>query len=196
MITGASIGSLGDFICQVFLQGEDHELEYKRNWVFSSYGFLEIGFEAKLWYPLLDRIFGAQLSHSVAIKKVLCDQFIFSPVEVATFMTWTNFFDRKEKLTEKLKRDYVPAASTNVIFWIPVSYACFVWVPLKHRAVYSAFSAIAWDIFMSYATHNNLRDTMAKIYSHQALENETLSNIAPTQSVPQENISHKSYEPD
>lgn len=193
MLTGAGLGSLGDLICQFFLEGKDHEFKYTRNGVFSSYGFLEIGLVAKLWYPLLDRLFGAQLSHGVAVKKVLCDQLIFSPVEVGTFMTWTNILDSNEKLFDKLKRDYLPAASTNVIFWIPVSYVCFVWIPLKHRAVYSAFSAILWDIFMSYATHNNLRDTMQNLYQNQ--HKETLKNLTSKQTGTQENISHQSFKP-
>ena len=178
MITGASLGSLGDYICQTFLEGRDHELEYKRNGVFASYGFLEIGFEAKVWYPLLDRLFGARLSHSVAVKKVLFDQLIYSPFEMATFMSWTNLFDSKENLSDKLKRDYLPATYTNVIFWIPVSYTCFAWIPLKHRALYSALSAIVWDIFMSYATHNNLRDTLQHLYPNQSIPKETLTHIS------------------
>lgn len=163
MIIGGTLGAIGDCICQNFMQGEEHQYDKKRNAVICSYGFLEVGLEAAVWYPFLDKIFGSCLIRSVAIKKVLADQFGYSPVEMLVFMRWTNYFNGKEEFTQKIERDYIPAAVTNLCFWIPVGYVCFVFVPLKHRAVYAAACQVVWDAFMSYASHNNLRETLEKL---------------------------------
>lgn len=176
MITGGTLGTIGDCICQNFVQGEDHKYDKKRNAVISSYAFLEVGLEAAVWYPFLDRIFGSCLTRAAAIKKVLADQFGYSPIEMLAFMRWTNYFNGKEEFAEKIERDYIPAAITTLFFWIPVGYGCFVVVPLKHRAVYAATCQVVWDVFMSYASHNNLRETLQELFNRSKIMPKPMNN--------------------
>jgi hypothetical protein len=82
------MGLIGDFISQYCV--ENKKYDKKREIVVKSYGGVEVGFEAKLWLPILDKVFGSQMNVVNALKKMICDQIVYSPFERGVFMVWSN----------------------------------------------------------------------------------------------------------
>jgi protein Mpv17 len=161
MLSGLVMGAVGDWVCQALV--EEKTLDKKRNAVVGTYGALEIGVEAKMWLPMLDRILGPQMNTATAVKKMIVDQLTYTPIEMACFMKWTNKLEqRSEDFSEKMKRDYSLAVASSVVYWLPVSFVNFSFVPLKYRALYISFTTFLIDIFNSFASHNNLRQAFNK----------------------------------
>lgn len=162
MLSGFSISYLGDFFAQSFIEKKSHD--GKRGLVIGSYGALEIGFEGKLYLPLLDKIFGKQMNKFNALKKLMIDQIIYTPTETACFMKWTNSLEKRpETYEEKMSRDYIFLLGSNLLYWGPVSFINFCFVPIQYRALYVALTTLIIDTFSSFAAHNNLRETFQRI---------------------------------
>ncbi|OMJ78437.1 hypothetical protein SteCoe_21762 [Stentor coeruleus] len=159
--SGCFIGFIGDYIAQHVVEQKSYDK--KRGLVVSSYGGFEVGIEAKIWLPLLDRLFGSQMTKISALKKLSCEQLIYVPLELAFFMMWTNKLEHQpEKISEKFSRDYWLALGSSFSYWLPVSFLNFYLVPLQYRALYVSITTLIIDIFNSFASHNNLSKSFKK----------------------------------
>ena len=100
-----------------------------------------------------------------AVKKLLFDQILFIPAETACFMKWTySLEERPETYKEKMSRDYIYALGSNLLFWGPISFINFCFVPIQFRALYVAFTTLIIDTFTSFAAHNNLKETIERVF--------------------------------
>lgn len=154
------MAAFGDLIAQTVLERRP-KFDVKRNGVVASYGFLETVVEGHLWYGLLERVFGPSMTLRTSMLKMLFDQVLFSPMEVSSFMVWTHVMEgTQSSLSEKLWTDLPPTMLTSYIFWIPASLINFYVVPFHLRALYTGIMCIMWDTFMSFATHNKLRESL------------------------------------
>lgn len=149
-------------MAQRHLEKKNHD--QIRGLVVGSYGGLEIGFEAKVWLPLLDRVFGHQMTKVNAVRKLLFEQLLYTPIETACFMKWIYAVERRpESFHDKMSRDYLLTLTSNLGYWIPVSFINFYIVPIQYRALYVALTTLIIDTFTSFASHNNLKKSYETI---------------------------------
>mmetsp|Transcript_24786 Transcript_24786/g.43663 ORF Transcript_24786/g.43663 Transcript_24786/m.43663 type:complete len:117 (+) Transcript_24786:257-607(+) len=91
------------------------------------------------------------------LKKTIADNLIFQPAEIELLFAWIQIFEKpKESLWDKTARDFIPSFGYSFVFWWPISFAIFFYCPLKYRVLASDSVCILWDIFLSFAGHNNL----------------------------------------
>ena len=158
-----AISAFGDVVAQEVLESR-HRLDIHRNRVVAGYGFLETIIEGHLWFGLLERIFGPSMAFRTSLMKTAVDQFFFSPLEVSSFMVWTHVVERRKvpTLREKLAADLPTTLLTSYMFWIPASLINFYAVPYKFRALFTGCMCVIWDTFMSFASHNKLRESIRR----------------------------------
>jgi hypothetical protein len=145
----------GDLISQRLIENAPYDA--KRGQVVSSYGFFETIIEGHFWLNYLERTFGSRRTIKTALVKTAVDMAVFGPFEIAMFMAWTNKLEgNKMTLTEKVKNDYLIVLTNSYAYWLPTSIACFYFVPVHLRVLFSCVSSVVWDVFMSFATHNSM----------------------------------------
>ena len=159
-MTGLAVAALGDFISQSMI--ERKKVDIKRNVVVAGYGFTETLLEGHYWYGLLERLFGSKMNFRVSMMKMAVDQLVFSPLEVSSFMVWTHLIEGQTQpsLRQKLQWDLPPTMLVSYLFWCPASLVSFYFVPYPLRALYTCVMCVLWDTFMSYASHNVVKDAM------------------------------------
>ena len=87
LATTAFLNFAGDLICQLAL--EEGDFNYKRSATFTFLGFALVGPALHFWYLNLSK-FVATLglsSNTAAFASVLCDQLVFSPIFIGTFLS-------------------------------------------------------------------------------------------------------------
>lgn len=156
------ISAFGDVVAQRILESRP-QMDYTRNTVVASYGFIETIIEGHLWYGFLERVFGSSMSLRVSLLKATADQCFFSPLEVSSFMVWTHVVERrKSPMREKLVADLPTTLLTSYMFWVPASLVNFYVIPFRLRALYTGCMCVVWDTFMSFASHNKLRESLRR----------------------------------
>ena len=154
-----------DWVSQTYLEDEV-KYDKRRGAVLAAYGGLEVPLEGMFWFPFLEKVVGHSNQLGSVIKKTMLDQFLFTPCEVFVFMKWTNSLEsREETFSEKLKRDFSITLLGIYTMWIPLSFATFMLVPLRFRAVFGCFCDLFSDTFMAFAAHNDLQTKLKKYFS-------------------------------
>lgn len=157
------ISTFGDIVAQKVLEGRP-VFDFSRNRVVGCYGFFETIVEGHLWFGLLERVFGPSRKLRISLLKAAADQFFFMPLEVTCFMVWTHTIEQRKNptLLEKLSADLPPTLITSYSFWMPVSLVNFYVVPFPLRALFTGVMCVVWDTFMSFASHNRLKESLRK----------------------------------
>lgn len=162
MVSGYWIAWLGDYYCQSEIEIKTYDS--LRGAVVASYGGIEILIEAFLFLPLLDFAFGRKVNKLGAFKKVFCEQMLYTPGETGIFIKWTNYFESQpESFEDKMSRDYFLTLFSSWFFWVPVSFINYYFVPTQYRALYIVGTTLVIDVMMSYATHNNLKESYERL---------------------------------
>lgn len=95
------------------------------------------------WYKFLDKKFAGNAIKAVATK-VASDQFIMTPILLATFYTLLGILERREDVFEELKQKYWKTFIANQAFWIPAQTINFYFMPSHLRVVYVASTSFVW----------------------------------------------------
>jgi hypothetical protein len=168
-ISGGLFGALADYICQSWIEGNPDVGKYRVS-VVGIYGSFEVGIEW-LWTRSLDAYFGKSMGLMPTVKKTLVDNFLFQPFELELFFSWVQIFERpKETLWEKTSRDLLPSFGYSFLFWFPLSFGMFYYIPLKYRVVASDVVCVLWDIFITYAGHNNILQSSLALFGADSKE--------------------------
>lgn len=162
MLSGFWIAWSGDYLSQLII--EERFYDPLRGAVVGAYGGIEILVEGFLFFPLLDTAFGKKVSALGALKKVFCEQMLYTPGEAGLFIKWTNYFERQpESFEEKMARDYLLTLYSSWLFWVPVSFVNYYFIPVHLRSLYIAGTTLVIDVIMSYAAHNNLKESYERL---------------------------------
>ena len=137
---------------------------YRSFLVVGSYNFVETGIEAKLLFEGLDKMFGNSKSIFNVSIKVFCDLFVYNLIETSTFLTWCNVLEgQDDTVKEKFSRDLGLMMLIGYCYWIPISIIQFGLVPLKYRSLFACATSFVDDLYIMYASHNNLREKVNSI---------------------------------
>jgi len=156
MATGLSLVGMGDAFAQKFIEKQE-KIDKGRFLNILGYGGLVSGGVGHFWYKGLDALFGSKITLVSTLKKILVDQFLLTPPEIAIYMAWAHFGTGKQgSFVKKLKDDYWEILIVNYKLWIPTQCINFYLIPEKHRVLFQCIVMVIWATFLSYASHNSL----------------------------------------
>ncbi|XP_050309385.1 protein Mpv17-like [Anthonomus grandis grandis] len=154
--TGLLMG-VGDVLAQTVVEKKSFK-EYKvqRTAKFVFLGVAFVGPTLSLWYKLLARKFGTQMSPALTLKKVACDQLLFAPSFLAVFITNINLLNGRsfDLIKKELSSNYKDLLVANWKLWPAVQLINFYVVPLNYQVLVVQSVAILWNTYLSWKTHS------------------------------------------
>ncbi|KAK5640435.1 hypothetical protein RI129_011246 [Pyrocoelia pectoralis] len=116
---------------------------------------LPIGIIGHFYYTFLDKKLPGR-TFKVLVKKLLLDQFVNSPISIATFLITVAYLENatmqefSENLKKKLWRLYV----ADWVVWPPAQAINFYFVSPKYRLLYDNVISLGYDVYTSYVNHD------------------------------------------
>jgi len=149
-LTAGVLAACGDVLAQTLERKP--RLQLDRTVRLVTFSMLWSGPSGHYWYKALDSFWGAGLSKSLAMRKMLCDQLIMAPVGLVVFFagmgalegqTWT-------QIKQRCRKDYVSLLLPNWLLWPAVSFINFTYVPQPQRVLFVGTVAVFWNAFISF----------------------------------------------
>lgn len=117
---------------------------------FMCWGFV-MAFVQCWWYKFL-QIYSKHPQFVEVLRKVMSDQFCFSPVSLFCFFTYGTIVLESgtwEDAKAKLRRLYLQTLMINYSVWFPVQFINFLLVPRSFQVPFSSSVAVLWNCFLS-----------------------------------------------
>lgn len=117
---------------------------------FMCWGFV-IAIAQTFWYKFL-QIYSKDPKLVEVIRKVLSDQFCFSPISLFCFFTYgTMVLDSGtwDDAKTKLRKIYLKTLVINYSVWFPVQFINFLVVPRLLQVPFSSSISVLWNCFLS-----------------------------------------------
>jgi hypothetical protein len=160
--TCAVLNAVGDIACQVLLE-KKAELDMHRIVVFSALGAFLVGPTLHFWYSTLSKLVTAT-GTSGAMMRLAADQLVFAPLFNGLFMAVLLTVNGQSHLVKaKLQQDLVPTVKANWILWVPAQFVNFRYVPLHLQVLFANTVALAWNVYLSYASHKEVPVTVVTV---------------------------------
>lgn len=151
-LTSMLLNVLGDLFCQLVVEKRT-ELDVKRCGVTAIIGLILVGPTLHFWYSTLSKLVTAGGTTGASLRLGL-DQLIFSPIFIAVFFsTLLTLEGRPQDIPLKLKEQWASAVFANWKIWIPFQFLNFRLVPLRLQVAASNVIALAWTVYLSFASH-------------------------------------------
>ncbi|XP_050303602.1 mpv17-like protein [Anthonomus grandis grandis] len=96
-----------------------------------------------VWYRFLDKKLPGAATKTV-IKKLLIDQFIFTPPLLVIFYVTMSVLERKRDLLEECRNKIGHTFLANCLFWMPAQGVNFALIPGIYRVSYIGTCSFAW----------------------------------------------------
>ncbi|XP_022904673.1 mpv17-like protein [Onthophagus taurus] len=113
------------------------------------YGTLIQGPLMTVWYRWLDKTY-ASTAPKIVLRKMLMDQFLFTPLLYAIFYTSMSILECQENLFEELIHKFPKTFTVSCLFWLPVQALNFSLVPPLYRVIYMGIASFAWVTILCY----------------------------------------------
>lgn len=110
---------------------------------YAVYGIGVGGPVVAIWYRFLDKKLPGTAVKTI-VKKMMADQFVFTPQLLVLFYMTMSILERKSDVTEELRKKFVDTYIANCMFWIPVQSINFSLIPSVYRVTYIGMSSFAW----------------------------------------------------
>ena len=186
MLTGAALATAGDAIAQ---QREDDEYDPSRGASFAAFDMIYRA--AQHWlFPIIVELCRGQILFSVlgsigatqlvdsstltAMERALASQLVIVPfLYYPVFFTFTGYMQglNVQEGMERAKQNFVPLMKRNLLFWIPVQYVQFCYLPTDLQIPFLSCAGLGWTFILSIMAGS------AKKYSKDSAEHETYSVI-------------------
>lgn len=108
----------------------------------------------RTWYGILNKYIGSQ-GKSVAVKKVIVDQFLFAPTFLGIFLSTLGALEGKkfDNIKDDLNKNYLDILKANYSIWPAVQLVNFYVIPLKFQVLCVQTVALFWNTYVSWKTH-------------------------------------------
>lgn len=199
MLTGAALATAGDAIAQ---GREDEDYNSARG---ASFAAFDMTYRATQHYlfPIIVEFFRGQyllgamaamgasrlidVSSLAAMERSLASQLIIVPfMYYPVFFTFTGFMQglNFDEGLERAKENFVPLMKRNLLFWIPVQYVQFCYVPTDLQIPFLSCAGLAWTLWLSILAGS------AKKYSNDNPDHETycITGNEPSCVIPEEEL--------
>lgn len=182
MMTGAALATAGDAIAQ---GREDEDYDPSRGASFAAFDMIYRA--AQHWlFPVIVELCRGQyllgaagaigagqlfdLSILTAMERSLASQLIIVPfLYYPVFFTFTGYMQglNFEEGLDRAKQNFVPLMKRNLLFWIPVQYVQFCYIPTDLQIPFLSCAGLAWTFLLSVLAGS------AKKYSNDESDHET-----------------------
>lgn len=155
--TSAFLTGVGDVGCQVLWEERDYDI--LRTMRIVLYRIFVWGPSYTIFILRLERVFGRTASPSTALKKLVVDQFVWSPPSNCVFFVWMTLLEG-HGLDEVHRRVYGnnfwdasfwAYLKITWPYWIFINGCAFSVVPLHLRLVWISCFGLIWNVVMSNA---------------------------------------------
>lgn len=123
---------------------------------FMCWGFI-MGFVQCWWYKFL-QIYSKDPKFIEVLRKVMTDQFCFSPISLFCFFTYGTMVLENgtwEDTKKKLSLIYLKTLMINYSVWFPIQFINFLIVPRDFQVPFSSSVSVLWNCFLSMRNSTN-----------------------------------------
>ncbi|XP_018563503.1 mpv17-like protein [Anoplophora glabripennis] len=110
---------------------------------YTIYGTTLAGPMLTVWYRFLDKKFVGTTT-KVIVKKLLIDQFFFTPQLLLVFYVSMSVMERKPDIFEEFRQKIGNTFKTSCMFWLPAQSINFLLIPPAFRVTYVGTCSFAW----------------------------------------------------
>ena len=161
MATSGVLNAFGDLLAQVLFE-DGQSVDTKRTLTFTFLGAFLVGPALHFWYGSLGKIVTVGGSVGAGLRLGL-DQLAFAPVFLATFLSALFAIEgNTDKLPNKLKQDLFPTVVANWKIWVPFQFLNFRFVPANLQVGAANVIALAWNVYLSWASHKKVPEGIEK----------------------------------
>ncbi|CAH0700024.1 unnamed protein product [Spodoptera exigua] len=106
------------------------------------------------YYDYLDKLL-PKVNLKTVFLKIGCDQAFASPVTLITFFYGMGYLEQKtlRESTEEIKKKLLYAYVGDCMYWPPVQFINFYFLPTHYRVVYINVATMIFNIFLSFMKH-------------------------------------------
>ncbi|CAL8111679.1 unnamed protein product [Orchesella dallaii] len=151
----AGLSATGDCIEQNYEKYKDPERKYEvRRTLNMSGAGVTTGVVCHYWYIWLDKYVPGR-TFKIAMKKMLLDQVINSPITIATFFITLAVLEKSsaQEFIQELRAKSWRLYLAEWVIWPPAQLINFFWLPLKYRVLYDNTISMCYDVYTSYVKH-------------------------------------------
>lgn len=151
--TGIAGGLFPELLNKIFKK--NYFIDIKKTFMLFMFWFYK-GFEIGLFYTILSKLIGADNSLTTVFKKIMIDEFIYTPFwAVPTMITYYAFIENNvlSYIKKKFVEDYLSILILNWIIWIP-SVAVIYSLPLPLQMPIQNIILIIWGILIVFFAKN------------------------------------------
>ena len=99
----------------------------------------------------LTNFFVCSFFSPAAFVSVLCDQLVFSPLFIGTFLSSLTILDGKlSEVVSRLKSGWLDSLLLNWKIWVPCQLVNFRFVPQNYQVLFANMVALVWNTGLSY----------------------------------------------
>jgi len=158
--SGGILVGIGDVISQKLIE-KKQILDTTRTLRFAGIAFFVITPCTRTWVDIiLPKMFKEKKATTkLALKKMLADILLYGPI-VTTLQVGLNMYlsgeVTKEQFLPKMIKEQPSVIFCDWIWWGPMQFINFRYIPLHLQASYIQVASVAWYIFLSWLAHYNL----------------------------------------
>ncbi|KAF7272013.1 hypothetical protein GWI33_015181 [Rhynchophorus ferrugineus] len=126
----------------------EQEIEYRRGKLTKRYDY---GRMLRMVMPKRDL--------TTVTKKIALDQFVMSPLCIATFFYSMGLLEDKsvQKMNEELTAKFLDVYVMDWCVWVPTQFINFYFVPVKYQVFYINAVTMFYNVFLSYIKHKDVK---------------------------------------
>jgi hypothetical protein len=138
----------------------------------SLYGAVIYGVLVIYWFRWLNGVVPQEgITPLLAVKKVIINQAVMSPLLNSLFFTWVsytrdlssswNFADRTQQLKKKLSQDLIPTIKKSWGYWGVAQFCNFWWISRlwgkEYQLLYVNLSFVLWTSYIAYVGYRKVQ---------------------------------------
>ncbi|CAG9561346.1 unnamed protein product [Danaus chrysippus] len=151
-----SLSSAGDLMEQTYeiYTGDQDNYDFKRTRHMGFSG-AALGVLCHHWYKVLDKVIIGK-TFDMVTKKLLLDQFIFSPIMIVTLFGSLALFEKDPvaNFKEEVRDKFTTLYQAEWMVWPPAQIINFYFLPTRFRVLYDNTISLGYDVYTSQVKHN------------------------------------------
>ncbi|XP_026328480.1 PXMP2/4 family protein 4-like isoform X2 [Hyposmocoma kahamanoa] len=164
-LTSGFFMAIGDLIIQE-IEFRNGLLSEKYNWARATQMLIVGGMLGPMhhyYYIKLDKLIPKVNLKTVFIK-IAADQFVCAPLTILFFFFGMGVLENKplQEISDEIKLKFKYVYMGDCIFWPPVQFINFYYLPTPYRVVYINLATLIFDVYLAYIKHYDSVDTNNK----------------------------------
>ncbi|XP_060528562.1 mpv17-like protein 2 [Cylas formicarius] len=102
---------------------------------------------------------------TTVVKKIGLDQFMMSPICIATFFYGMGLLEMKtpRNINEEIARKFVDVYVMDWCVWVPTQYVNFYYVPVKYQVLWINAVTMLYNVFLSFIKHKDVEEELTSV---------------------------------